>query len=169
MKLLLLPIILLFSTSAYALNLSLVKEMIEIAERQVDVMSPYKLKEMIDEDEDFILIDIREPDQISRGEIFHIDNVRLTRGYLEFKIESKVPNQKSKIVVYCCSGKRSLLAAKRLRELGYRNVYSLEGGLQHWVEVGMPLDTAYGELIHMPETYNLPQEPKPAKKEKSKN
>jgi len=39
--------------------------------------------------EDFYIVDIREPDQVGHGEIFHLNLVTITRGYLEFKIEKK--------------------------------------------------------------------------------
>lgn len=155
-------------SSLQALNMTLAKELLEAAEKRVTKVTPYELKSMIDNDDDFVLIDIREPDQLLRGEIFHLDTIRLTRGYLEFKIESQLPDKRKKVVVVCCSGKRSLLAAQRLKELGYINTFSLEGGMQHWAEVGMPLDTVYGEMVHMSDEYQLPKPQKPVPQKTSK-
>lgn len=153
------------TTNVMALNIGSVKEILRSAHRMVNEVDPAGLKKMIDEDEEFILIDIREPDQLQRGEIYHIDGLKITRGYLEFKIEPLVPDKKMPIVVYCCTGKRSILASQRLQEMGYHNVRSLEGGIQGWVEAGMPLDTAYGEMVMIPMEYEPPM---PVKKEVKK-
>jgi rhodanese-related sulfurtransferase len=141
-------------SSLNALNIAAVKELLNSAHRMVDTISPVALKQMIDDDEEFVLIDIREPDQLQRGEIYYYDLYKITRGYLEFKIEPIIPDKEKMIVVYCCTGKRSILASQRLKEMGYKNVFSLEGGLKGWVESGMPLDTAYGEMISVPLDYD---------------
>ncbi len=111
-------------------------------------MPAAELYKLISEDaDDLSILDIREPDQIGHGEIFHLNAVQITRGYLEFKVEKAFPDKKARIVVYCCTGKRGALAAKTLQEMGYTNVYSLQGGIRGWVEAGYPLDTVYGEVI----------------------
>ena len=112
---------------------------------QVDTKELFKLIE--GDIEDLYIVDIREPDQVGHGEIFHFNLVTITRGYLEFKIENQIPNKKSQIVVYCCTGKRGTLAAKTLNEMGYTNVSSLKGGIKRWVADGYPLDTVYGEMF----------------------
>ena len=111
-------------------------------------METKELDKLIKEDvEDLYIVDIREPDQVDHGEIFHLNLVTITRGYLEFKIENKIPNKNARIVVYCCTGARGNLAAKTLTEMGYTNVYSLKGGIKQWVADGYALDTVYGEMF----------------------
>ena len=113
-----------------------------------DQMETKELYKLIKDDvEDFYIVDIREPDQVGHGEIFHLNLVTITRGYLEFKIENKIKNKKSRIIVYCCTGKRGTLAAKTLNDMGYTNVSSLKGGIRQWVADGYPLDTVYGEVF----------------------
>lgn len=99
------------------------------------------------EQDDLYVLDIREPDQIGHGEIFYLNLVTITRGYLEFKIEKEIPNKNANIVIYCCTGKRGKLAAKTLTEMGYTNASYLVGGIRKWVDDGYPLDTTYGEMI----------------------
>ncbi len=140
--------------SLYALHINAVKDLLRAGHRIVEEVSPLELRTMVENDEEFILVDIREPDQVQRGEIFHIDLHKITRGYLEFRIEPIVPDNKTPIIVYCCTGKRSILAAQQLKQMGYQNVRSLQGGIQHWVETGLPLFTAYGEMIMMPPEYD---------------
>lgn len=47
------------------------------------------------------------------------------------------------IVVYCSNGscQNSTLAAERLTELGYLNVYDYEAGKQDWVDAGLPTES----------------------------
>lgn len=126
------------------------KKVMAEAAAVVDEMEPKTLRALIDKDENLYLIDIREKEQQLHGEIFHLNLVHITRGYLEFKVEREIPDKKALVVVYCCTGKRGLLAAKTLMDMGYTNVHSLKGGIRGWVEAGMVLDTAYGEMVLKP-------------------
>lgn len=45
------------------------------------------------------------------------------------------------IAVYCRSGRMSASAAQQLKELGYKNIYDLEGGMNAWVESGRGIIT----------------------------
>jgi rhodanese-related sulfurtransferase len=123
------------------------KKVMAEAAKVVREITPQQLQTLIDKDEELYLIDIREKDQQLHGEIFHLNLVRITRGYLEFKVEREIPDKKAMVVVYCCTGKRGLLTAKTLEDMGYTNVYSLQGGIRAWVEQGHVLDTAYGEMV----------------------
>src|SRR5262247_2245326 len=83
-----------------------------------------------------VLIDVREPDEWRQG---HISSaIAISRGFLELRVEEKVPDHKTPIIVQCASGTRSLLAARTLRELGYENVYNLTGGFNAWKDRGLP-------------------------------
>ena len=83
-----------------------------------------------------VLIDVREPDEWRQG---HIPTAMgISRGFLELRIEEKVPDHKTPIIVQCASGTRSLLASRTLRELGYENVYNLTGGFNAWKDRGLP-------------------------------
>lgn len=87
---------------------------------------------------DVVFVDVREVDEWEAG---HISGaVHLPLGLLEFLADPRSPRAKPeiiahrrrRIVVYCASGKRSLLGAKTLQDLGYENVVSLKGGYQAW-------------------------------------
>ncbi|KAJ3390547.1 hypothetical protein HDU92_000386 [Lobulomyces angularis] len=61
------------------------------------------------------------------------------RGCLERDIEGLIPDPYDEIIVYCASGNRSLLAAESLRNLGYKNVFNLEGGIKSWKNSGLEI------------------------------
>ena len=91
---------------------------------------------------DYVLIDVRTKDEYQAG---HIPGAYLVqRGVLESHIAKEtvwegfrhaVPKKTDIIILYCRSGSRSALATKTLMTLGYKNVYSLEGGWNAWHEV----------------------------------
>jgi molybdopterin/thiamine biosynthesis adenylyltransferase len=64
--------------------------------------------------------------------------VHIPRGFLELRIERNVPDRDTPVVLYCASGTRSVLAARSLSELGYRDVRSLAGGFTGWKRAGLP-------------------------------
>jgi sulfur-carrier protein adenylyltransferase/sulfurtransferase len=83
-----------------------------------------------------VLIDVREPDEWRQGHIPQA--VGISRGFLELRVEEKVPDHQTPVILQCASGTRSLLAARTLRELGYEHVYNLTGGFNAWKDRGLP-------------------------------
>eukprot|EP00842_Homolaphlyctis_polyrhiza_P005569 jgi/Hompol1/6012/HPOL_001463-RA len=65
------------------------------------------------------------------------------RGCLERDIEGIIPDVTDDLVVYCAGGVRSLLAADALQKMGYRNVYSLAGGISAWKKAELPIIINY--------------------------
>ena len=55
---------------------------------------------------------------------------------IEFKIQNYVSEQDSKVILYCGSGGRSAFAAQRLQQLGFTDVYSMQGGIKGWAQAG---------------------------------
>jgi molybdopterin/thiamine biosynthesis adenylyltransferase/rhodanese-related sulfurtransferase len=84
--------------------------------------------------DDAVWIDVRRHDEWDEG---HLPGaLHIPRGSLESRIESRVPDHETPIVLYCASGERSAFAAKSLAELGYENVVSLAGGVNDWKRNG---------------------------------
>jgi rhodanese-related sulfurtransferase len=90
------------------------------------------LKAKLDNREDFIFIDVREPYEfeefnlgarlIPLGEI--MDNLHLLDGH-----------KNDEIIVHCRSGKRSGMAVDILNQAGFTNVTNVIGGVLRWQEV----------------------------------
>ena len=88
-----------------------------------------------------LLIDVREADEYSAA---HIPGaINSPRGLLEFKLsnDAQLAERTLKLVLYCKNSGRSALAADALREMGYRNVLSLAGGIEAWQAAGRELLT----------------------------
>ncbi|KAJ3390391.1 hypothetical protein HDU84_007521 [Entophlyctis sp. JEL0112] len=80
------------------------------------------------------ILDVREPYEWNE---FRLPYAQLTgRGMLEKLVEEIAPNPSDAIVLYCSNGNRSLLSAYELKQMGYSNVKSLEGGINLYKRLG---------------------------------
>ena len=86
------------------------------------------------EDQDFVLVDVREKNEWNEGHV--PDAVHVPRGYLEVQIEEAVPDKSKKVVLYCAGGVRSLMAGSTLQQMGYNDVVSMAGGFGQWKASG---------------------------------
>ena len=86
--------------------------------------------------EDIVLIDVHTPEQQ------HIKGTDLVIPYNEIeKYQVKLPKDKNTaIYLYCQGGPMGEAAAKSLYELGYRNLYNLEGGAKAWRKAGLDFE-----------------------------
>ncbi len=106
------------------------------ARAQVPEIDVQQVKELLDRGEKVTIVDIRERDEWVQG---HIPGARFVpRGFLELRIEEVQPDREAPIVVYCAGGVRSLLGARDLKAMGYKNVYSMQGGFTQWKNNGLP-------------------------------
>ena len=95
-------------------------------------------KQMLAAAERPLLIDTREDNEWQAGHA--AGAIHLSKGIIERDIENKVPDKGAKMVLYCGGGYRSALAADALRQMGYTNAISLDGGWRAWKESGMPVE-----------------------------
>lgn len=80
------------------------------------------------------LVDVREDNEWEAG---HAKNaIHIGRGVIERDIVNKVPDKNTEIILYCGGGFRSALSAQNLQKMGYKNVYSMDGGWRAWKEEG---------------------------------
>lgn len=89
------------------------------------------------------LVDVRDAPELNNGTI--PGAVHASRGMLEFYADPSSPYHKpelhpdSRVILHCASGGRSALAARTLRQLGYKNVAHLDGGFKAWQAAGKPV------------------------------
>ena len=85
---------------------------------------------MMAESSDFILLDVRRPDEFASG---HIPGAVLFTNELMTKAsaEKLLPNKNQRIYVYCRSGRRSKEASQKLVDYGYSNVIEIGGILDY--------------------------------------
>jgi len=93
-------------------------------------ITPEELKEKLENGEDIILIDVREPVE------YEINKIEGSKLIPLSKLPEKVNelDQTREIVLYCKMGGRSARAVQLLRELGFTRVKNLAGGIDAWIE-----------------------------------
>ncbi|MHA4893694.1 rhodanese-like domain-containing protein [Pedobacter sp. PWIIR3] len=93
-----------------------------------------ELKDKIDNNEDFQLIDVRETFEYETSNI-NGENIPLGGILIE---SDKIATDKP-VIVQCRSGKRSAAAIMQLeQQLGLTNLYNLQGGILAWQEAFDP-------------------------------
>ncbi len=95
-------------------------------------ISVNELKEKIDSGEDFILLDVREPQEYEFSRIREKEAMLIPLMKLPTVLD-KLPKDKP-IYIICRSGNRSLQATLWLMEKGFKNVKNVEGGILAWSE-----------------------------------
>lgn len=93
-----------------------------------------ELKAKIDNNEDFQLIDVREPFEYETSNL-NGENIPLGGILIE---ADKIATDKP-VIMQCRSGKRSAMAVMQLeQQLGLTNLYNLKGGILAWQEAFDP-------------------------------
>ncbi len=85
--------------------------------------------EMMEIESDYIILDVRRPDEFATG---HIPNaINIPNESIGTDEISELPDKDQLILVYCRSGNRSKQASQKLVKLGYSNVVEF-GGINDW-------------------------------------
>jgi len=113
------------------------KDMLAEARQVIPEQGPAEVEGRLRSPEPPVMIDVRDPDEYRDGHIEEATNI--SRGFLEFRVAAAAADPATPVVLYCQTGLRSMLAAKALHDLGYRNVVNLQGGYQKWAQSGLPV------------------------------
>ena len=103
--------------------------------RETDVST---VAERLRAGESVVLVDVREQSEWDQG---HLPGaVHIGKGVIERDVEVQFPDPSAELVLYCGGGYRSVLAADALRQMGYTNVASMDGGWRGWTDAGHPTE-----------------------------
>jgi len=128
--------------------------LIDEALTRVKEVTPWDFGRRFKSDSDIpLLLDIREPAEFAA--LYIPGSINVPRGVLEQSCEwdydETVPElageREREIVVICRSGKRSVLAADVMQQMGFSNVVSLKLGIRGWNDAELPLVDAEGNVI----------------------
>jgi rhodanese-related sulfurtransferase len=91
-----------------------------------------ELKQKIDRGEKVNLVDVREPQEY---EEVNIGGRLVPLGKVQsMQVEELEDLKDEEVIVYCRSGRRSMLACLVLDQMGFKDTYNLEGGILAWME-----------------------------------
>lgn len=122
------------------------EEQVNQARSRVREVTPDEAKAMVDAEPGSVIMDVREAHEWDLGHIAGAIHVPL--GDVHARADTSSPSAdpsltahpEALIVTQCATGKRSILAADLLQNLGYSNVVSMRGGFMFWARQGLPID-----------------------------
>ena len=104
--------------------LSIILLLTACGKRLYETIDTNKALELINNDA--IVIDVRTVEEFNREHIPNAVNIPLDQ------IDTIEYDKDLTIIVYCQSGIRSKEAVEKLANIGYTNLYNLDGGLLNW-------------------------------------
>src|SRR5437660_12597788 len=97
-------------------------------------LTPAELKARLDERAPVVLLDVRQDWETKLCRL--ANSVHIPIEEIEGRTEELDPE--SEIVVYCHAGVRSAAVADYLRQLGFKSVKNLAGGVDAWAQTVEP-------------------------------
>ena len=128
-------------------------DLVDEALTRVKEIMPWDLSRALAAGSKPILLDVREPAEFDLLRI--PGSINVPRGVLEQSCEwdydETVPElaagREQEIVVICRSGKRSVLAADMLLQMGFAHVVSLKTGVRGWSDYEQPMTNGQGDEL----------------------
>jgi adenylyltransferase/sulfurtransferase len=99
-------------------------------EEEVDQLSASEVSQRLARGDDFLLLDVRDPDEYERARIDGSTLIPLSQ--LGERLSELAGWRDRDVVVYCHLGGRSEKACKLLRAAGFSRVKNLDGGTEAW-------------------------------------
>ena len=81
-----------------------------------------------------IVLDVRTPEEFASGHIANAININLADS--TFAAEVAKLDKNATVAVYCRSGNRSGVATGQMAELGFVDMYDMQGGILDWEAAG---------------------------------
>lgn len=111
------------------------------ADRMVPSITARGVMALAAEMPELLVIDVRDRDEYGSCHIRR--SIHISRGQLEFHIEDVAPELSHPMLLVDRAGARSLLAARALQAMGYTHVFVLQGGLDAWLQEGLPVTSGW--------------------------
>ena len=84
-----------------------------------------------------IVLDVRTAEEFSEGHIAGATNINFMAK--DFATEAGKLDRDKVYLVHCASGGRSKRCLPQLKQLGFKQIYHLDGGFSAWEEAGKPV------------------------------
>jgi rhodanese-related sulfurtransferase len=107
----------------------------------VNTLTAETLKQMQDQNEDFVLVNTLDEEHFAATHIPGSVNVPLSGDNFIDRVEQEAGSKEKKVVVYCASEQcqSSTKAAQALEAAGFSNVFDFEAGAEGWQQAGQKL------------------------------
>jgi len=122
-------------------------QLLEEAKSSINVISVEEATALVG-DESVVFVDVRDTDSI---ESVIPGAVNVPRGMLEFHADPEFEDfhkpeldPDKHVVLTCGAGGQAALSGKTLKEMGFKNVSSIDGGMGAWAEADAPTEEFKG-------------------------
>lgn len=95
------------------------------------VLVPQKFQELLASKPTAQVLDVRTPEEFNKEHLQKAVNINIYED--DFKTKLSGLDKQKPVFVYCGSGVRSAKASGILKELGFKEVYDLQGGIKAWL------------------------------------
>lgn len=103
------------------------------------LLNPHAFRAKLKEQKTKYLLDVRTPGEYKSGHLAQSVNIDWNGSGFEDHVAQL--DKSTPVFVYCAAGGRSHAAYSRLSELGFTEIYELEGGINNWKAAGLDLTT----------------------------
>jgi len=93
---------------------------------------------MLINQQDAVIVDVREPAELATGKILNAKAVPLSQ--IETRLKELERFKDKPVIVACATGNRSRSAIAILRRHGFTQLYNLAGGIAAWRQAGLPVE-----------------------------
>ena len=125
-----------------------VMQMVSEAQGEVPGITPEDARRRQQEDANTLVVDVRDLAN-RRASGMAAGAIAVSAGTLPFGADTEVPeawrdprlqDRSRPVITVCDLGPMSTLAARTLKEMGFRDVSYIEGGTQAWKDAGLPIE-----------------------------
>ncbi|MHC4718411.1 MAG: rhodanese-like domain-containing protein [Planctomycetota bacterium] len=114
---------------------SVLGKQVEVGDGAYTEINVDELQSML-ETKDFVLINVHVPFE---GDIPDTD-VSIPFDQIAQNLDKLSADKDAKVVLYCRSDRMSTISTETLVDLGYTNIYNLDGGMLDWENAGLDLE-----------------------------
>ena len=108
--------------------------------QSIELVSPADAAQVIaDAPEGLVVLDIRTPDEFDAARL--ADAIMVDFYADDFAAQLDTLDKDVPYVMYCNSGNRSSEAVKTMEDLGFVEVYEIDGGIVNWYDQGYPIES----------------------------
>lgn len=98
------------------------------------------------ENESIQLLDVRTEEEFNAGKIKNAKNICITND--DFKLKAEKLDKEKPVYLYCKSGGRSAKAAEILKDMGFKIIYDMTGGIEEWNEKDFDIDKSKAYIFN---------------------
>lgn len=109
-------------------------KLVNEAKKHVQEISVAEARARLAANPQAVLLDVREDSEWQAGHA--AEATHLGKGILERDLETRFPDPRTEIIMYCGGGFRSALTCDAAQRMGYTNVRSLIGGYKGMLAAG---------------------------------